>query len=483
MATTSMVVNVVDVGQGQCTFVEIYDSSKPEPLVETLLFDCGSDSKTPVLKQNLDYIAAKVNSMAVPKFDAVFFSHSDSDHVSLMIELLNRFLPAKPPIDLIWFGGSKSRYKKGKVNVLTYLVTAGYCLLGNIKALGDNESQVDVTAGTFKDPPLWKNGDDKVRVHLLAGNVLANDPVVKDTPTKKVRGTPEFLNRVSLICVVRYETKDYFICGDATNATMATANYYAQNATFNNTVMLTLPHHGSRATGLNVGKKQAAKPWYILLVEKFSKIIKGKTLTVSAYKQHHHPSLELIELFTPNAEAKSVVKDQNLVGDSHYVVVNIDRALKKPDNKTIQKNYSTFGTDSNLYATYCYKTTPTYSFPTIAAATVTMSAPVVTIPAVPNSPAFNANASWVYTTLAGGGTKMFGASSLPADGASPNPNIFTEDVAGGGVLLSQTGSTAHGIDRKILSELSPPVYFRFAPMRAPAASSRPRMIAGIKTFR
>lgn len=471
MATGKIVVNVVDVGQGQCTFVEMWDNGTPAQITGTLLFDCGSGpkGKSPFVQTNLDYIVASVKSMATPKFNAVFFSHSDSDHVNLMEELLDKFLPAKPPIDEVWFGGSRVKYKKNKVNILNYIIKQGYCTFANVKATPVNDSQIDVSTGLYKAPPLWKSGDDTVEVWLLVGNVLASDPAnMGETPAKKRRlENPEFLNRVSLVCDLRFAGKDYVICGDATNRTMAIANYYAQNSAFKQTVMLTLPHHGSRATGLSVSKKQKATPNNILTVEKFSKLVSGKTLTASAYKQHNHPSLELIEFFTPNALQKPVVKDTRLVDDSHYVVVFTDRLLKKPDDKTIQKNYTTFATESNLYATYCFKDTPTFSLPHIKATTVKTSDPVATV-TVP-APAFNAHASWVYTTASGGTTSMLGCSSLPPTTGTTG-TIFTAPASG---VLSFAASESFTEEPLMVEQPAPVRPIRISiPARPPAPAAR-----------
>jgi len=55
MATGKMKLTVIDVGQGQCTFMELYDDTSPTPkLINTLLFDCGSNKKSDVTEANLD---------------------------------------------------------------------------------------------------------------------------------------------------------------------------------------------------------------------------------------------------------------------------------------------------------------------------------------------------------------------------------------------------------------------------------------------
>src|SRR5215213_899170 len=98
MATGNVVVSVVDVGQGQCTFIEVYDDSTPTAkLVHAVMVDCGSDKKSDDTPTNLGYIAAKVQEMAKPAFDCIIFSHSDKDHISLTKDVLDKFPPTKKP--------------------------------------------------------------------------------------------------------------------------------------------------------------------------------------------------------------------------------------------------------------------------------------------------------------------------------------------------------------------------------------------------
>ena len=69
----SVNVYVVDVGQGQCTYVEVLNAS--DELVNTFLFDCGSDKLSDETETNLDWIASRIaNDMVTPGLiDCIFF--------------------------------------------------------------------------------------------------------------------------------------------------------------------------------------------------------------------------------------------------------------------------------------------------------------------------------------------------------------------------------------------------------------------------
>ncbi|MGV8894028.1 MAG: hypothetical protein ACOH2K_14005 [Burkholderiaceae bacterium] len=479
MATGKIVVTVVDVGQGQCTFVEIWDTA--DALAETLLFDCGTGligGKSPNIGVNLDYIVARVSSMTPPTFNLVSFSHQDGDHWTLMKTLLEKFtVPKKPVITKVWYAGNRAKFttnKKKKNNLFKYFVDNGYCTELQISQVEDNKTNVTQATGAF-DTIFWENSDKKVQLYLLAGSVLTDTPDdLTRKPTVKQMGACEVINRISLVFMLRYEAKDYFICGDATNRTMAFANYYAKNSVFAHSVMLTLPHHGSRKTAFENpldGTNNDA-----LTISTFAQLLRAQTLTVSAFQQFSHPSLRLIEQFTPSTNPLPIVKDKNLTVNYHSVYVYFDRALsmKRVNNSAITK-YQTFASESNIYGTFCFKKAPTFSVQNILMATLVANANIAGV-------STNPHACWAYTTASGGGTTMFGASSLPADGASPNPNIFTAPAAGGGVL-GLAVSHIHDTQTAVLPERGPASGFMPAPGRPAARRPALATLAKLKLFK
>ena len=142
MSTGKIIVSVVDVGQGKCTFVEIYNTSNT--LIHTLLFDCGSDKQSAETQDNLQYIADKVSGMGTPAFDCIFFSHSDKDHISLTKDLLDKFSSSKKPkVKEVWYGGDRTKYTKYKFNILDYLEAQGYCDTADLKAAPSNYTGYD----------------------------------------------------------------------------------------------------------------------------------------------------------------------------------------------------------------------------------------------------------------------------------------------------------------------------------------------------
>lgn len=353
MATGNVIVTVVDVGQGQCTFVEIYNTASTPKLIHALLFDCGSDKQSNETQTNLQYIATKVSGMTTPTFDCIFFSHSDKDHISLTWDLLQKFSSAKKPVvKEVWYGGAYEKYTKDKFNILDYLQTAGYCTATDIKTTGSNYTGYNETTKQYAIY-LWRSDDKSVTVYPIASNALSDNPDWDDNDLDVTGANAEALNRVSIICGLYYAGSSYVICGDATNKTMgAVNNLFAGGTTvFDQNNMTTIPHHGSRATGFAVASSQKASFSAKLVVNTFSGLLKSKTITVSSFEKHRHPSLELMNSFLPTITNPFLrdprLKEKNM----HRLVANIDIALTQPKGWSLQKTYYSFDTTSCMFGT------------------------------------------------------------------------------------------------------------------------------------
>jgi hypothetical protein len=342
MAIGNVMVTVVDVGQGQCTFVEIYNDDSTPKLIHTLLFDCGSDKKSDETETNLGYIVARVESMAKPAFDCIFFSHSDKDHVNLAKELLEKF-KKKPAVKEVWYGGAYEKYEKNHTNILDWLQTNNYCTSKELKSTSPNYFGYFKTTKGYKYH-LWRTPNGEVTVYPIASNVISDDPDDweddVDLPTKQA----EALNRVSIICGLYYGKACVVICGDATNKTMSAVNNRFLGITrrwttnlFDNNKMITLPHHGSRSTGFAVKKDQAISDTARDVVDTFAALMKSKMITVSAFEKHRHPSLELMNAFIPK-HPTPLIRDWRLKQkNAHRLTAYYDISLKKKNGITVYR--------------------------------------------------------------------------------------------------------------------------------------------------
>jgi hypothetical protein len=386
---------VVDVGQGQCTFAALYDAK--DNIVHTLLFDCGTDKPSPHTRGNIDWIAEQLKSMATPTIDLLVFSHSDNDHISLMSNLLEAYGPTtKPSLQIlsIWYAGNRDFYTKRKVKLLNDL--SNYCQ--SFTTPDNNESQYDATQHGWKMPPMWMSADETVQVSMLIGNVIDDEPGIFKQTTFGT--TAEKKNAVSLVCALMHDDRSLIICGDATNRTMAWINHSFGTDVFTEALMLTLPHHGSRTTGLKFRWGKPADEDAIKVVKTFVGVAKARTITVSAFARHDHPSIELMNYFIPTTSGTAVVKDKRLTDDSHFAVCNVDVPLKHPALNAVKEAYHTLATKTNVMATYYYGGKAGFSYQFEAGVQTVGDPPTFTAKQAP----INQHACWVYTTEAGGDT-------------------------------------------------------------------------------
>lgn len=439
MAISKVVTTVVDVGQGQCTFVCLYDDSSPPKLAHTLLFDCGTDKSSPTTDSNISWIAGTLKLMDTPTIDLLVFSHSDNDHISLMYKLLEAYGTKPKPLQVAktWFAGNPDFYTKNTFNILDYL--SGYCK--SFTTPDFSETQYDKTNGEWKKGLIWSSPDSSVQVGMLIGNVIDDRPgeFFKD----QFGNVAEKKNRVSIVCALMHDERTMIICGDATNRTMAWVNYAMGRYKFSNCLMVTLPHHGSRATGLSVNSNATASVNAVAVVRTFARKSAAKTATISAYAQHDHPSIELINLFAPALTPAATIYDNRLeIADkSHFSVCNVDVPLRMPDFTAITADYHTLTTKVNVLATYYYSEAASFSYqfrPT------TVDQPAKFISAK-KKPPINPHACWSYTTRAGTGNTLAGYTSMPAIDTSRFTSIGsvpeTATLAAGGkpLLISDRG--------------------------------------------
>lgn len=408
MARGNVIVTVVDVGQGQCTFVEIWNSDNTK-IEETLLFDCGSDKGSTETTTNLDVIAAKVLTMDVPAFDCIIFSHSDKDHISLTRYLLDKISETtKPEVYSVWYGGSWKNYTKYGFNILDYLVNEDFCFKDNISKTCANYMGYAKSTDSYSAFFWSSSGGADVKVAPIVSNVISDDPDWDEEEELSDQNTAEEKNRVSIVCGLYYAGVCFVICGDATAKTMSAINGLMLGTNlFNDNVMITMPHHGSRATGFAVTSSQKASDESIKVVDTFVSIMKAKTTTISAYEKHHHPSLELINRFIPTA-ITPILKDPRLKAEnSHLVTAYFDQDLFKISGVTLEKGlvYS-FNTNSNTFSTR-------YSNG-IDACSYRIGDTVIYAPqgAISSTTVINNFACWVYSTQGNGATLIEGKANL-----------------------------------------------------------------------
>lgn len=445
MAIGNVVTTVLDVGQGQSTFTCVYDDSTPAKIIHTLLFDCGTDKESVNTETNIDYIASRLALMDTPTLDLLVFSHSDRDHISLMYFVLKAYA-ARTTVPLAikdtWYAGSSFFYTKNSFNILNYL--HNYCTSFTTPAF--NGTQFNKADGTWKSI-IWT--DDPVAPNIYVGMLIGN--VIDDEPGFFFRtgfGTiAELKNRVSIVCALIHGDQSVLICGDATNRTMAWVNDAFGTRMLAKNLMVTVPHHGSRSTGLSVASGNAANDRAIDVVKDFVKVANAKTATISSFQKHSHPSLELVNYFLPTLATGEVVDDENLV-DGHFSLFNVDIGLiHAATSASVPRGYHTFTTKANVYTTYYYGGLPGFSYQ-FTGTTVSAAASFIRT----GASWVSQHACWSFVTSGTGGNSMSGYKYMPRTsdnrfaGPGAIPTTVAADVTGHGPILDTESRSLRSAD-------------------------------------
>lgn len=397
MATSGIQVYSLDVGQGMCTFVEIYNQA--DEITNVLLFDLGSSkNSTEAGGPTVKFLVQQINKRKPgPFIDAIFLSHKDGDHVSLIAALLKK-LPGVA-VGRVCYGGRYEWYSS-VLNELAKRCEDLRCFsIGQTNFMKEFQGYVGA---------IWRGND--VNVYLLA----VNTPFKSEKPFtsyENISNKPngDQANSKSMVCVVRYLSSDFVISGDATYPTFGYINTLLGNLNFSWVKMLLLPHHGSRKTTFGLPKTDAKiSDEARLVVQTFAFKMGSKTLIASADTKHSHPSLETTALFQQYTDTNTWWQDDNLEGHRHYLSAFIDFDLKATGATTVKKgDYKSFQTTWNVYSTLYFNggKIGKFSYPPLA------NIPEPNPDDIEIDVEFPWGMNWIYTLPAGGGVNLVGVSS------------------------------------------------------------------------
>lgn len=314
---------VLDVGQGTGTFLAVHDDRGE--VVRTVLIDLGSErAKLAAGGPSAEYVVEKLWYMAPPRLDAVVLSHSDSDHINLVQDVLSQFAPPdqddpdKPnlTVGFLAYGGDRGKYRKGKRKNVVALVEE--YMDSDDQATAFAASSSDFTASPVA--PFFNEGG--LRLYLVIGN--AAQPDGKAPKSKKRKISPSFaINTNSLVVLVEYRGVQFVATGDATGPTLAACNTVITDSVrktyFKDVFMLAMPHHGSARTTFSLqGLSPDVTPEDNLT--KFVERIPAQTITASAERvpTFKHPSARVLSYFWDKLTAPAPFYSDPLLSASRH---------------------------------------------------------------------------------------------------------------------------------------------------------------------
>ncbi|MGJ4953560.1 hypothetical protein [Bradyrhizobium sp. HKCCYLS20291] len=395
MAADLVVCTVYDVGQGACNFFEIYDSTDHTKPAHTMLIDCGTAAKTSACNDAVDKIVKILKTMVSPTIDTLILTHSDKDHISHIVRLIEHFNPPGgnnsdlPTLNInrIYFGGDRNNYSLGRRGKKKNVVNKASKYINkltreaSVKSPGPDQTGYDASKKTW-DP---FHDIDGVKLYLLAGNTQkSNVTILAEAPKDAAGGYLK--NMVSLVVIVEFSGVKIVGTGDGTGLTMARCNqvlspspidssldYSLLDEPLKNVFMVTLPHHGSSLTSFELlglsDDKNSAKKLAKKNVVNFAQNMSTETITASAYKyEHHHPGTKLIQCFSENLKQTAAYYEDPCLAKTgrHFYTVyipsgtynatinqqdenamDIEKLIKWPNSV----NYFTVQTPNNIFTT------------------------------------------------------------------------------------------------------------------------------------
>jgi len=380
----SLRVSVLDVGQGSGNFFEMLVGGQ---VAGTALIDLGSErAKHEAGTPAVEYIVEALEDMAKTKgrarLDFLALTHSDSDHINLILELLGHFDPPSVKSPQKWvleighavFGGPRVRFVKHQhENVLD--AVARYQTKKNVEALPSNACSY-----YYKSTPL--SSVMGVDFYLVVGNHVQGiaRKLRKRISANEWKTNGFSLNTYSLVFDIHFADSNYVVTGDATGATINVANQFIEDlkVTFSNTVMLTMPHHGSltttfgmtselkrkRPAGNRVPEKAKTN------VETFANNIKARTIHASAedHPTFKHPSAYVMSYFWTHVDSGKWWVDPDLTVPGHFYNAYFEAqdahtiilAPKKPGRLPPFDDWWTYATNLAMFTNRYYVRDQTY---------------------------------------------------------------------------------------------------------------------------
>jgi hypothetical protein len=368
MAVTDIQFHVLDVGQGSCNYIEVFDG---DDVLYNLLIDLGTNSNQAIAKDNLEWLRGRI--VAHKQYlDVLIITHGDTDHYNMIAKILPAFGdPDNEQIGMVRYGGPDWRYGDGLIDTLKRYakpVNPAKPLSkknpADVAGFDPEQTSFSKVKKTYYWDPIWET-DEGVKLQLI----IANVPHPKDPDDMEVEQAFDAIaiNTKSVIAALEWNGVWTIATGDATAAAMGAVNTLLTGVTESDLpdcFMLTMPHHGSRRTTYNLSNaNNEPSPAAKNVVGNFLKRFHPSTVSISAgFKDHHHPSMLMTDQFADYTVSNPVYwEDPALGSDRHFITCWIDLEITDEDVDPAWPDdwlYATTQTEENIYSTLYFRSEP-----------------------------------------------------------------------------------------------------------------------------
>lgn len=233
-----LVVHYIDVGQGDCIYVAFPDGTD-------MLIDCGSQGGSS------EYQTSALNCLKAlnpdGKIDRIMATHSDTDHISYLDEVLSEFQVGNVYMPNI-------RPKLGKsVEIKKEVVAVDSLDASKLKKFTDNDT---IDTDTYAEFFIAALSEPNCNITLNIGKyeIRGQDYTftfyclsqkewdIRSLKDKKGRPDATQINAVSPIGILEYAGKKLVFTGDSNNSN---EKYYCETYPYVDCDVLKVAHHGS----------------------------------------------------------------------------------------------------------------------------------------------------------------------------------------------------------------------------------------------
>ncbi|HEX2211069.1 MAG TPA: hypothetical protein VHG93_25525 [Longimicrobium sp.] len=303
----------LDVGQGDGTFVQVFDPPNYQQPVWTALVDYGSVKNRWVTGRDAgQYLASRLEAVYRKRgsriIDLLVLTHGDQDHYNLLPMLIQRVPTVR--FGEVVYGGEEAEYW-GHENPWD-TSTPLYNAIQLVRARTDNGTfgvpnvrSLPSDCSSFRNGVLntWRSHGD-LTIHIVQANF----------PYDSFRRT----NEKSVVLLFKAYGHKVLLPGDATYMTMReiVAHLNAEGTTGEvaGTTALRLPHHGSERTARSYSRSDPWKP-----TRDFAALLGADMIVVGAdvHGRFRHPRETLIQQYRPHV-GTGIYKPS--VGQNHRFV-------------------------------------------------------------------------------------------------------------------------------------------------------------------
>ncbi len=279
-----LVVHYIDVGQGDCIYIAFPDGTD-------MLIDCGSQGGSSKYQTSAISDLKALNPDG--KIDRVMATHSDTDHVSYLDEVLSEF-----QVNYIYMPNIRpKRGKSVKINgrdvMVDSLDESKLVMFGDedtidtnpyteffIAALSEPNCNITLNIGKYE----IRGQDYTFTFYCLSQEEWDS----RSLKTKNGKPDATQINAVSPIGILEYAGKKLVFTGDSNNSTDGNEKYYCETYPYVDCDVLKVAHHGSRTSSS----------------EEFLQHVACEYAVISVGSSYGHPKKETLDRLKANGIQK-----------------------------------------------------------------------------------------------------------------------------------------------------------------------------------